>query len=607
MSITIKSIIIILSVTVPLFVALFFISRIMIFDKFESFEKDSVEENLFRAEDAIQAKLRSMERMAKDWSNWDDTYNYAQGTNPGFIDVNMMDYTFSSTQLNLMMIFSSSGRPLFAKAYDYIRSEEIDLPAELSEGTFQEELTRKTNDNGTRSGVFLTSEYPLLIVISPILDSYGEGPSAGFFITGAFLDAGMIGAFSETTHLSMAVQRIHDPSSSSDFEMAENLFAISEAAVIRPLDQNRIAGYRQLKDILGTPVLLLRVDMPRDFYAQAKTTVTFVHILLFLISILFIGIFIFILKNMILSRIIILDRSVQNIGKTGDKSKRIVVSGQDEIYRLSSNINNMLESLELADRKIAALYEQEKKHREELEEEAKSRSQFINVLAHELRTPLTPILVSVEMVREVLSKAPDSIQYKLINNAFISADSLRTRLEELLDLARFTRGAFKLNKVLIETGDFMEVICARYKPAIDQKRQQLMVEIQPGLPQIYADPSRLEQVLINLLSNASKYSPENSTITIRTTANTDNLFVEIIDQGIGIPPEEQASLFTPYHRAQQDRQSYPGIGLGLAVCSQIIQAHGGKIWVESKRGEGSSFKFLLPFNPADSETIDDKN
>jgi signal transduction histidine kinase len=301
---------------------------------------------------------------------------------------------------------------------------------------------------------------------------------------------------------------------------------------------------------------------------------------------------------MILSRIISLDKTVLDIGKTGDKSIRVGVKGKDELSRLSANINDMLASIEQADQKISTLYEQEKKQRKELEEEVNARAQFIHVIAHELRTPLTPILVSVDMVHNILARTPDSIQYKLIKTALSSTNALRNRLEELLDLARFARGIFVLNKQVIDSGDFLEAAALRYKPAIDQKLQQLVINIQPDLPQIEADPSCLEQVLVNLLSNASKYSPENSTITLEIRADEDgrngNLLVEVRDQGIGVPPEEQKNLFMPYHRAQQDRQSYPGIGLGLAVCSQIIQAHGGKIWVDSDRGKGSSFKFTVP-------------
>jgi two-component system, OmpR family, sensor histidine kinase VicK len=200
------------------------------------------------------------------------------------------------------------------------------------------------------------------------------------------------------------------------------------------------------------------------------------------------------------------------------------------------------------------------------------------------------------MLQGLLSPEPDSVPFKLINNTMISAELLRKRLEELLDLARFTRGAFKLKPQLIDTSEFLELIALRYKPAIDQKPQKLVIQVPHNLPQVEADPSRLEQVVVNLLSNASKYSPENTTINYSVSIQNNNLLVEVKDQGIGIAPEEQNDLFKPYHRTEQARQNYQGIGLGLAVSKQIIEAHGGKIWVESEHGKGSIFKFTLPIN-----------
>jgi signal transduction histidine kinase len=596
MSLTKKTVYIILSILVPLFLILYIISDFTIYNSYETLEREDVARNLLRAEDAIDAKLLNLESTAEDWSSWDDTFRYTQGLYPEFIQLNMMDHTFTITQWNLIMVFDKTGQPLFTKAYDLVNGQEVPVPRELIESKFKENILKVVQAGNRQSGLILTSNDPLLIVTEPVLDSFGNGPPAGVFVAGIFLSSQLVSGFSETTHLSLAVERFNNPDSPADFKAVEQLLSTPAGDVIKPMEQNRIGGYHALQDIYGDPFLILRVDLARDIHSKAVATVALFHIILLLTCIIFFIIFIVILKRMVLSRVIVLDGTVQAITKTGDKSKRLAVAGKDELSRLSSNINSMLDSLELADRKIVTLYEQEKKQREELEKEAQARSQFIDVLAHELRTPLTPIIVSVELVREMLLKAPESIQYKLINNAYSGADSLRSRLEELLDLARYERGAFKLNIQIIETGDFLETTAARYKPALDQKYQQLQVEIQKDLPQILADPSRLEQVLVNLLSNASKYSPENSTITLRASVEDENLLVEIKDHGIGVPPEEQNQLFMPYHRAQQDRQSYPGIGLGLAVCSQIIQAHGGKIWLESERGKGSSFKFTLPIN-----------
>ncbi len=146
------------------------------------------------------------------------------------------------------------------------------------------------------------------------------------------------------------------------------------------------------------------------------------------------------------------------------------------------------------------------------------------------------------------------------------------------------------------TSPFLERTALNYLPVIEQKHQHLEMVIPPVLPQVDADPSRLEQVLLNLLSNASKYSPENTVITYKASIKDYCLLVEVKDQGIGISTEDQKCLFMPYHRAEQDRQSFPGIGLGLAVAKQIIEAHRGKIWVESERGKGCTFRFTLPVN-----------
>jgi signal transduction histidine kinase len=114
------------------------------------------------------------------------------------------------------------------------------------------------------------------------------------------------------------------------------------------------------------------------------------------------------------------------------------------------------------------------------------------------------------------------------------------------------------------------------------------------LPKADVDPSRLEQVILNLLSNASKFSPQNTVITVKVAVTADGLLIEVKDNGIGITVEEQQRLFQPYHRVEQDRQKFPGIGLGLAVAKQIVEAHGGKIRLTSTPNQGSTFSVLIP-------------
>jgi signal transduction histidine kinase len=267
-------------------------------------------------------------------------------------------------------------------------------------------------------------------------------------------------------------------------------------------------------------------------------------------------------ENMLLGSIVNqLAVAIENSDLHADIVKRMTEAENartqlQEAFNRQRHVENELKQSQAAllesEQRFKSLYEQEKQECQELAEESKARAQFINVLAHELRTPLTPILLSVETLNSLLPYDPENIQSRLINNTLISAQSLKARLEELLDLARYSRGTFKLNLQLIQTGPFLERIGLSHLPAIEQKHQRLEMWISPGLPEVKADPSRLEQVLLNLLSNASKYSPENTVVQFKAALKDYCVMVEVKDQGIGIAQEDMKSLFIPYHRGEQD-------------------------------------------------------
>jgi PAS domain S-box-containing protein len=246
---------------------------------------------------------------------------------------------------------------------------------------------------------------------------------------------------------------------------------------------------------------------------------------------------------------------------------------------------------------IQELYAKEKHDRQELEEEAKARGIFINVLGHELRTPLTPIITSLDSLKNIFGRDPDSIENKLISNVFDSSQVLVQRLDELLELGNFSRGEAILKFQPFNMNDLVESITTRLQPLIKAKDQNLILEITGSLPHLEADPSLIEQVLINLLSNASRFSPEQGKVILRIERVKEGLLVEVQDDGNGISPEEQKRLFQPYHRIEQDRSRFPGLGLGLAISRQIIEAHQGKIWVNSQPHQGSTFSFVLPIKP----------
>ncbi|HSW57210.1 MAG TPA: PAS domain S-box protein [Dehalococcoidales bacterium] len=239
----------------------------------------------------------------------------------------------------------------------------------------------------------------------------------------------------------------------------------------------------------------------------------------------------------------------------------------------------------------------ERKQAEEvLKEEITIRVHFIDILAHELRAPLSPIIASTDILKQLTETGSDERLKKLAVNASNGARILSGRLDELLEMARYSRGSFTLNVGSTDIGQFIQDVAQRYKPSIEKSEHILDVTIAPQLPGIRIDSSKMEQVLINLLSNACKYSPAGSRVELGARIENNDLIVDVRDYGKGLSESDQEQLFKPYHRLQQDRKSSTGLGLGLSICQKIVEAHGGSIQVISRLGEGSTFRVRLPLS-----------
>jgi len=136
------------------------------------------------------------------------------------------------------------------------------------------------------------------------------------------------------------------------------------------------------------------------------------------------------------------------------------------------------------------------------------------------------------------------------------------------------------------------------KAMLASNGQTLCLSIPPTLPLVMADADRLRQIFLNLMINASKFTPEGGRITLRASVAFNNLVVEVEDTGTGISPVEQKELFQPYRSLAADKEHLSGLGLGLSLCKYLVEMHGGKIWVQSEVGKGSTFSFSIPLAPA---------
>ncbi len=219
------------------------------------------------------------------------------------------------------------------------------------------------------------------------------------------------------------------------------------------------------------------------------------------------------------------------------------------------------------------------------------KDDFISMVSHELRTPLT---VLIGDIRVALSSGLTEEQVReMMHDADLAAEDLRSILENLVQLARYQAGKLSLNPTPIAVGPFLEHLVATMRAYAPEHRFTLSAA--PDLPPVQADELKLAQVVNNLLTNAAKYSPPGSEVAVSARmVDRNTLLVSVADQGRGIAPEEQKRLFQPFERLEKSRGNKPGLGLGLLVSRRLVEAHGGRIWVESEVGRGSRFSFTLP-------------
>lgn len=210
---------------------------------------------------------------------------------------------------------------------------------------------------------------------------------------------------------------------------------------------------------------------------------------------------------------------------------------------------------------------------------------------HELKTPLTAILVSAELLADELHPDPKSVPARLIQNIIRNAHSIDEKLTNFSEMVGLIAGDFPFQPESVKIRQIIHSVTAQLYPLIQSKKQFLTVEAPESLPAVKAHRQYLEQILLNLVTNASKFTPEGGKITINASRDEKNLLIQVSDTGIGIKAEEQALIFQPYY---QGNPGSGGSGLGLAITKFLIELHGGKIWFKSQAGQGSTFFFSLP-------------
>lgn len=531
--------------TALLLTTLFFLTRTFLMESFSRAEKTEMESDIKNTVSVVRWNAAEFSDRFADWSSWDDTCQFLLDKNPAFISSNMNDESMSVMNLGLLAFFDANGGLVAQTAFDpQGRKRLLDaetLKEHFSPGSLllQHETLRTFH-----AGLLDLPQGVMIVSSRPIINSKNEGPKRGTLIDGRYFDERQIARLSFLTGHSLAVFPLDASKMPADAQRAFSLLKNSPVAVL-PADERTISGYAFLKDVYGKPILLMRIQMPRNIYGYGRTSVFHFRI--------------WILAIVMLSLVI----ALWLIGK---------------VIKFHDDLRSMIQSL------------QETKDRLTQSEKLASLGTVVSGVAHEINNPLTSIIGFSDII---MSRDDGSLPAEMREQIDIihkEGQRCKAIVQDLLSFAR-RRDPVWENVTL-------DVLLTDVTNAMSLMLREKEVRVEKTFPSetfhIKADSTQLKQVFFNLLKNAVQAmedSGKEKILWVQAVLEEKHVRVTVTDNGSGIRPEHLHRIFEPFFTT---KEVGIGTGLGLSLCYGVIHQHGGEIGVANAPGKGAEFAVRLP-------------
>jgi signal transduction histidine kinase len=250
----------------------------------------------------------------------------------------------------------------------------------------------------------------------------------------------------------------------------------------------------------------------------------------------------------------------------------------------------------------ARLYERERQQVQRLQTLEALQAGFVSVVSHELRTPLTCIKTSVDMLESAQNRDLPEVREELLQTISHHTGRLETLVDDLMDATRLEAGQLTLSLQPTDLRLLVEKTARAFAPLADGKKQSIDLDLREPLEPVLLDRHRIEQVITNLISNAHKFAAKGGHIAVTLAKDDGRLRLTVKDDGPGIPTDQQDRIFDKFY-VVTDSRGATGVGLGLYIARQLVELHGGHIWVESEPGKGCAFHVVLPTEREDPSEL----
>jgi len=296
-------------------------------------------------------------------------------------------------------------------------------------------------------------------------------------------------------------------------------------------------------------------------------------------------------KEQFIEEIKILQQRIKKLEKSESERKKTEKAFLDTKKELEIQTRG----LRKANETIRYLYKEMEEKNKELQKLDQLKNDFVSVVSHELRTPLTTMKEFTSIILDEIPGKLNKGQREYVDIVKGNIDRLTRLISDLLDISRIEAGRIELNKTLVDMPGLVNAVVTALKPEVDKKHITLKTSFQTATADVYADPGKINQVLINLIGNAIKFTPAKGQVTVEIKDMGKMVECSVVDRGVGIAPENTEKLFTKFQQfGRAPGTGAKGTGLGLAISKELVQMHDGAIRAESKLKRGTKFIFTLP-------------